>query len=116
MALVFLAVGALFLWLIFFGANKVKENVYYTLSDDALVSKTWSSTARHPYREFRKVYYGTITLSSQLPVVFELEGGTTLRLNQYIDELPELTKQLLDHIGPYAEIDEDVLSHVNSLI
>ena len=116
MAVIFVLVGVLFLWLIFFGADKIKQNVYYTLTDDALVSKTWSSTSKHPYKDFRKAYYGTITLSSELPIVFELEGGATLRLNQYIDELPELTKRLIDHITPYAEIDADVLAHVNALI
>lgn len=116
MAVVFILIGAAFIALIFWGADKIQKNVYYVLTESTLLSKSWSHSEEYPYQNFRRVYYGIVTLTSELPIVFELENGCKIHLNPYIDELPELTGKLLKQVKPYAEIDPKVLAHIDSLM
>lgn len=104
LALIFLSIGLVVVKLTLWIANKYASSISYQVTEDGLIVVQGRLERLLPWTSFTAARLRPYSLWGIVPVEFQLEGKTLI-LNQYTDELCQLTGLILEHIRKYAEID-----------
>jgi len=92
--------------------DRTKANVRYEVCPDALEIGTGKTLQRFPYTSFQKVEFNGFRYRDILPVIFYIDGKK-LTLNQYVDDIYELTHQILIRLDPSVPVDPKLIERVD---
>lgn len=108
--LVDLALIALDFWLV----KAYRKRTWYRITPQALEYISGRSTIRYPWKDFTAAEYGRIRPGCICPVTFTVQGKEMI-LNQYTEHIFALALEILQHIRPYAPVEEELMRQVRGM-
>ncbi len=102
---IFLLVEAVMIVLVRWGADKILNSTTYRVTDEALEIQIGKNTTVLPWKDFEEAAYKDMNFRAQCPVTYTIQGKSFLP-NQYLDGLWTMNQEIVNHIRPYAKIEE----------
>ena len=102
---IFLILAVLVGKLTFYFGYKLKNLMCYEITNDALIYSKGQSAKKFLWSSFQEADVKNFNAFDYYPVFFIVDGQK-LELNQYIENLPDLGREILKHIQPHAKISE----------
>jgi len=87
--------------------GKIRDNIRYELTADALVIGKGKTERRYKWSAFQSAHLDETRLRDILPVYF-MVGEERLTLNQYVDNIYELAYQMIRRVESHATIDPEL--------
>ena len=100
---VFVILGVLIGKGTFYFGNKLKNLMCYEITDDALIYGRGAKKIL--WKSFQEADVKNFNAFDYYPVFFIVDGQK-FELNQYIENLPDLGREILKHIQPHAKISD----------
>ncbi len=114
-AYIFVLVGILFTVLTGLGLNTMLNTMSYKLLDNALEVSCWGNSVRYQYKDFREAFYRGWGPFDSIPIVFVMKDRRKLELNQYLEDLAELSSEMLEKIRPYADVQDGLEQRIRNI-
>ncbi len=113
--LIFFLVGVLFTALTGIGLNTMLNTMSYKLLDNALEVSCWGNSVRYHYKDFKEAFYRGWGPFDSIPIVFVMKDRRKLELNQYLEDLAELSSEMLEKIRPYADVQDGLEQRIRNI-
>lgn len=104
LALIFLGTDLALILAARLAVRKVRAEVFYRLTPGALEYTVFGRTSKYPWSSFSAARLGRVSPGAVCPVSFTVRGRE-LRLNPYTEQVWSLAREILDRIGPGAQIE-----------
>lgn len=93
--------------------GRLIEGTVYTVTDSALEIQLGTGSRSIPWKDFRRAWYGMADFSGSCPVTYDV-GGEIFRPSVYLENVWTLHREILEHIRPYAEIEEGLETKISA--
>lgn len=114
-AFAFVMIGFLFVVLTGIGLNTMLNTMSYRLLDNALEVSCWGRSVRYYYKDFKEAFYRGWGPFDSIPIVFVMKDRRKLELNQYLEDLAELSSGMLEKIRPYADVQDGLEQRIRNI-
>lgn len=114
MALIFVALGVLIAKVTVMLFDKYAFGVVYTVTDKGLSVKTGRIERLYLWEDFKSVSFADGGFQNVFPVEFKVKDEKIM-LNQYLDDLCRLTRDIFEHIKTHVDIPPDLIKRAEDM-
>lgn len=114
LALLFVLLGVVTARLTLSAWNKYAASVRCVLTEDGLRVTQGKREQFYRWEEFSGAKMQEFRFHGAFPVVFQV-AGNSIMLNQQLDDLCGLTREIFERIAPYARLDPELIKRAEDL-
>ena len=114
MVILFVLFGAATVKATLWVGDKLKASIRYEIAKDCLIVSSGKTQRRYPWANFTSVNYEKFRMRDIMPVSFTI-AGENLMLNQYVDDIYDLTYYIIKNLDPSVPVDEEITKRVNMM-
>ena len=93
--------------------QRLTDKTLYTVTDEALEIQLGDSHRTLKWKDFQKAYYGTVDFAGSCPVTYQVKGER-FQPSPYLGDVWKMNMEIVEHIEPYAEIEEGLKTKISA--
>ena len=115
LAAIFLLIEALVIAAGVWWCRRLADGTLYTVTPDALEIQIGTGHKTLPWKDFERAWFGMVDFSGACPVRYRVKGEE-FRPSVYLENVWKLHEEIVEHIRPYAEIEEGLEKKIHAFV